>query len=59
MRYAYPTQTNAKSIKLTIPQSLSDDLDRIASERLTSRLQTIRFALREWISERDQKHEKS
>jgi len=58
MRYAY-AQDNSKAIKLTIPKSLSDDLDRFAKERFTSRLGLIRFALNEWISERDQKHQES
>jgi hypothetical protein len=44
----YP-QDNSKALKLTIPQSLSDELDRIARERFTSRLGLIRYALREWI----------
>ena len=40
MTYAYP-QENSKSLKLTLPQSLADELDRIAQERFTSRLGLI------------------
>ena len=58
MTYAYP-QENSKSLKLTLPQSLADELDRIAQERFTSRLGLIRFALSEWISDADQKHAES
>jgi len=58
MRYAYQ-QANSKSIKLTIDQSLADDLDRLAKDRFTSRLGLIRYALREWIFETDRKQRKT
>jgi len=58
MRYAY-SQDNSKAIKLTIDQSLADDLDRVAKDRFTSRLGLIRYALREWIFETDRKQRKT